>query len=278
MAGSSGGRCARSTSTFSFVRIIGIASSSAASIPRPSRSTLTIPMSAQSSLSHWTTTRPGIDAGSSGTTSSSRPAAMTMPPECWPRWRGPVLHLQPEPHEVAGASVARVEARRGDFLLELLDGLPELPEVPARELLREPVHLFGGVAERLPHLARRHPVAVRDDVRRHPRAARAIFLVDVLDDFLALVAGGEVEVDVGPLAPLLREEALEEELHLHRVDRRDRERVTDRAVRGGARGPAPGSSARRRTARCPRRSGNSRRGRASRSGRAPSRSAPARAR
>jgi hypothetical protein len=27
-------------------------------------------------------------AGSSGTTSSSRPAAMTMPPECCPRWRG----------------------------------------------------------------------------------------------------------------------------------------------------------------------------------------------
>ena len=47
-----------------------------------------IPRSAQSSLSHWTTTRPGIVAGSSGTTSSSRPAQSTMPPECWPRWRG----------------------------------------------------------------------------------------------------------------------------------------------------------------------------------------------
>ena len=47
-----------------------------------------IPRSAQSSLSHWTTTRPGMVAGSSGTTSSSRPAQITMPPECWPRWRG----------------------------------------------------------------------------------------------------------------------------------------------------------------------------------------------
>ena len=47
-----------------------------------------MPRSAQSSLSHWTTTRPGMEAGSSGTTSSSRPAAITMPPECWPRWRG----------------------------------------------------------------------------------------------------------------------------------------------------------------------------------------------
>ena len=47
-----------------------------------------MPRSAQSSLSHCTTTRPGMLAGSSGTTSSRRPAAITMPPECWPRWRG----------------------------------------------------------------------------------------------------------------------------------------------------------------------------------------------
>ena len=47
-----------------------------------------MPRSAQSSLSHWTTTRPGMLAGSSGTTSSRRPAQITMPPECWPRWRG----------------------------------------------------------------------------------------------------------------------------------------------------------------------------------------------
>ena len=63
-------------------------SCSAAIMPRPSRSTLMMPRSAQSSLSHCTTTRPGMVAGSSGTTSSSAPWAMTMPPECWPRWRG----------------------------------------------------------------------------------------------------------------------------------------------------------------------------------------------
>lgn len=63
-------------------------SCSTAIMPRPSRSTFTIPMSAQSSLSHWTTTRPGILAFSSGTTASSWPRQMTMPPECCPRWRG----------------------------------------------------------------------------------------------------------------------------------------------------------------------------------------------
>ena len=63
-------------------------SSSTAIMPSPSRSTLMMPMSAQSSLSHCTTTRPGMVAGSSGTTESSCPWQMTMPPECWPRWRG----------------------------------------------------------------------------------------------------------------------------------------------------------------------------------------------
>ena len=57
-------------------------------MPSPSRSTLMMPRSAQSSLSHCTTTRPGMVAGSSGTTESSWPWQITMPPECWPRCRG----------------------------------------------------------------------------------------------------------------------------------------------------------------------------------------------
>ena len=65
-------------------------------------------------------------------------------------------------------------------------------------------------------------------------AARAVAAVDVLDDLLALVAGRQVEVDVGPLAALLGEEALEEQLHADGVDRRDAERVADRAVGGRA--------------------------------------------
>src|SRR5262249_51952078 len=41
----------------------------------------------------------------------------------------------------------------------------------------------------------------------------------------------EIEVDVGPLPALLRQEALEEEVHPDRIDRRDPETVADRAVR-----------------------------------------------
>ena len=65
-------------------------------------------------------------------------------------------------------------------------------------------------------------------------ARAAVAPVDVLDDLFAAVAAREVEVDVGPLAALLREEALEEELHPDRVDGGDAERVADRAVRGRA--------------------------------------------
>src|SRR5213075_944595 len=69
---------------------------------------------------------------------------------------------------------------------------------------------------------------------RHGGAALAIAAVDVLDDLLSPVAAREVEVDVGPLAALLGEEALEEEAHADRIDRRDAKRVADRAVGGRA--------------------------------------------
>jgi hypothetical protein len=41
----------------------------------------------------------------------------------------------------------------------------------------------------------------------------AVLLVDVLDDALAPIAARQIEVDVGPLAALLREEPLEQQVH-----------------------------------------------------------------
>ena len=61
---------------------------SAVSIPRPSRSTLSRPSSARSSLSHWTIVRPGMAAGSMGTVSQSGRRVMTNPPTWMERWRG----------------------------------------------------------------------------------------------------------------------------------------------------------------------------------------------
>src|SRR5207247_10097841 len=100
--------------------------------------------------------------------------------------------------------------------------------------LGEAIHLLEREAERLARLAHGAARAVADDGRRHGGAALAVAAVDVLDDRFPAIAGGQVEVDVGPLAALLGEEALEEEAHADRVDRRDAERVADRAVGGRA--------------------------------------------
>ena len=63
-------------------------SSTALSMPRPSRSIFTNPASAQESLSHWQMRLPSMAAGTTGTSSTNGVALTTMPPECWVRCRG----------------------------------------------------------------------------------------------------------------------------------------------------------------------------------------------
>ncbi len=91
-------------------------------------------------------------------------------------------------------------------------------------------------AERLPHFARRAPAAIGDHVGRHAGAVLAVALVDVLNDALAAIAAGQIEIDVRPLAAFFREKPLEEQVHADRIDRRDAEAVADGAV---GRRPAP---------------------------------------
>ena len=75
-----------------------------------------------------------------------------------------------------------------------------------------------------------------------PDAALAVLAVDVLDHLFAAIARGEIEVDVGhaiggvggALDPLLGQEALEQQLHPHRIDGGDAERVTEGRVGGRA--------------------------------------------
>ena len=86
----------------------------------------------------------------------------------------------------------------------------------------------------LAHLARRAPAAIGNHVGRHRRAVLAVLLVDVLDHALAAIAARQVEIDVGPLAALLRQEPLEQQIHPDRIHRRDPEAVADGAVGGRA--------------------------------------------
>ena len=100
--------------------------------------------------------------------------------------------------------------------------------------LGEPVDLRRRRAQRLAHLARGAAAAIGDDVGGHRRAEPAVLLVDVLNDALAAVAARQIEIDVGPFAALFREEALEQQLHLDRIDGGDAEAVADGAVGGRA--------------------------------------------
>ncbi len=88
-------------------------------------------------------------------------------------------------------------------------------------------------AEDFARFARGEASAIRDDVGGHGGAVFSVALVDVLNDALALIAAGEIDIDVGPFAALFGEEALEEEVHADGVDGGDAEGVADGAVGGG---------------------------------------------
>ena len=201
-------------------------------MPRPSRSTLMMPMSAQSSLSHWTTTRPGMVAGSSGTTESSCPWQITMPPECWPRWRGRSCDSLIQLQKFAHARIARGRSRPRETGARACRWDPSIPTPAPGSDRRSSVADFE--AQRLADFARGRAAAIGDDVGGHGRAQLAVALVDVLDGALALIAAGQVEIDIRPLAALFGEEALEQQVHAHRIDGGDSQRITDRAVGGRA--------------------------------------------
>jgi len=98
----------------------------------------------------------------------------------------------------------------------------------------EPRLHVGIEAERLAYLAGCRAAAVGDDVGAHRSTELAVALVDILDGTLAIVSGRQVEIDVGPLAAHLGEEALEEQFHADWIDSRNTERVADGGVGGRA--------------------------------------------
>ena len=222
-------------------------------MPSPSRSILMIPMSAQSSLSHWTMRRSAMVAGSIGTTSSRRPAAITIPPLCWPRWRGRPWTARTRSTQcfTSGESGSSFASRRrarnscwtsacGILAAGCGDGFVRASfacaaawhgrKVHAGDELREPADRLGILSENFAHLPDRHLDPVGDHVRGHRRSGEAVFPEDVLDHFLALIAGGQVDVDVRPLAAFLGEKTFEEEVHADGVDSGDAERITNGAV------------------------------------------------
>ena len=96
-------------------------------------------------------------------------------------------------------------------------------EQPVDRVLAEP-HGPAGVAQCAAHAIGHHR-------RGQPGPLAAVLAVDVLDDLLAAIVL-EIHVDVGHLAPLGGDEALEQQVDAIRVDRGDLQAVAHRRVGG----------------------------------------------
>ena len=126
--------------------------------------------------------------------------------------------------------------------MRLVEPDPEL----VRDGLRDPVDVAVGVAQDAADVADRRPGehrAERDDLGD---VVVAVLAGDVGDDLVA-PAVLEVDVDVGHRHPVGVEEALERQLVVDRVDRRDAEGVGDDRARARCPGRSSGSPARGRS-------------------------------
>ena len=139
------------------------------------------------------------------------------------------LDVEAEPQPVLDARVAAVEAG----FLRLVEQVVVAVHVlePADALREPPDHLFRE-SEHLAHLPHGALAAIGDDVSCHASPALAVALIYVLDHALALVPGRQIDIDVGPLAALLREEPFEQQVHADGIDSRDPQRVADRGIGG----------------------------------------------
>ena len=106
-----------------------------------------------------------------------------------------------------------------------------------------------GQAEGLADLADRRAAAIGDDGGGDAGAFAAVFAVDILNDLLAPLVL-EIDVDVGRLAPLRRDEALEQQVGAVGIDLGDAEAEADRGIGGRAAALAQDALRRARSGRC----------------------------
>ena len=222
-----------------------------------------------SSLSHSITCRSAMAAGSIGTRSSSRSRVSTKPPGCCPRWRGKPISSR------ASSSVSR---RRRSARLRLSSAACSRltpSSRPAPDLAGQGAGHVLGQAQRLADIAHRAAGAVADDGGAERGAVAAVGVIDPLDHLLAPLVL-EIDVDVRRLAPLGRDEALEQQAGADRVDGGDAKDVADGASWPPNRGPGRGYPWRGRSGRWCGRSGNRARSPAPRSAAARDGAAPRR--
>src|SRR5262249_38751944 len=123
--------------------------------------------------------------------------------------------------------MVQIESGMTELLLHRVGWSYPLPRANQR---REPIQSLNIKAERFTYFTSSRASAISDDVRRHSDSMRAILRVTVLNYTLALVAAGQVEIDVRQFASFFREEALKEQLHSHWIDGGDSQSITDSTV------------------------------------------------
>jgi hypothetical protein len=104
-------------------------------------------------------------------------------------------------------------------------------KIAACEKMGETVEDVGGKVEGLPNFPCRAAAAITDDVGRHGGTMFPVTPIHFLDHAFAAIAARQIEIDVRPAFPALAQETLENEIVADRIDRRDPEAITNRAVR-----------------------------------------------
>ena len=193
-------------------------------MPRPSTSTLSRPSASRSSLSHSMKVRSSMAALPMGTTSDKGPRVSTKPPTCWERWRGKPSSSCVSSRQRESSGSVGIEPGLAHILLGQ-GGVAQAPDGGGERgdgVLRQ--------AHRLADLAHRRAAAIGDDGGGDAGAVAAVAAIDILDHLLAPLML-EIDVDVRRLLPLRRDEALEQEIDLGRVDIGDGEAVADGGIR-----------------------------------------------
>ena len=106
-------------------------------------------------------------------------------------------------------------------------------EIAVREEMRKAIENARRKIQRFANLARGATAAITDHVRSHGCTVFPVASVNFLDHRFATIAAGKIEIDIGPAFPVFVQEPFENQIIAHRINRRNAETITNRAI-GGA--------------------------------------------
>ena len=115
-------------------------------------------------------------------------------------------------------------------LLDLRLQIERVREIAVREQMREAIENARRKIKGFADLACGAASAVCNHVSGHGRAVFAVTPVNFLDDRFAAVAAGKIEIDIGPAFAAFIQEPFEHQIVAHRIDRRNPEAITNRAI------------------------------------------------